>query len=80
MVYFSSLIPPQVKIWTLVTAPFFETSVVMVSGCDDLVGPSFVVLQLLVDLAILTAVGYVLEPLWNLRSYLVRLRVHAHVC
>ncbi|XP_065916649.1 transmembrane protein 115-like [Dysidea avara] len=53
------LIPPQVKVWTLVTSPFYETSFIV----------------LLMDLAVLTVVGHVLEPLWNIRSYLIFIAV-----
>jgi len=72
VVFVFSLIPPQVKVWTLVTSPFYETSLVVVS-VGVVIGEWLIVCtQLLADLAVLTIVGHVLEPLWNIRSYLVR--------
>ena len=80
VIFVFSLIPPQVKVWTLVTSPFYETSLVVVS-VGVVIGEWLIVCtQLLADLAVLTIVGHVLEPLWNIRSYLVCVSVSVCVC
>ncbi|KAL5484584.1 hypothetical protein EMCRGX_G021110 [Ephydatia muelleri] len=50
-----SIVPPKVKIWTLVTATFYENRIIFV----------------LLDLIALVGLSGVLHPLWSLKEYLV---------
>ena len=64
----SRTLPPQARVWTLVTAGFVESNLLLVSAACGAVA---LTTQCLVDVAAIIAARELLEPLWGSLEFLV---------